>query len=287
LVLKCLKGVDEMGTNKRRTIKEVEGFFESIGYVLITDCYINNKQELEYICLNHKDKGVQKTTFNSISRGRRCRLCSYEERGKKHSEYMKERYTKEVVWNKYDIEYAREYFDSCGLVLETDEYIGVMEPMECSCPIHHNKPNQFIRLNDLQKPDVKFGCRWCGIEARSAENSYLWQGGISSENHIARTCGEALRFKKDVLERDNYTCQCCGANRLGSNRTKLSVHHKYNFSTHKHLRYDIDNGITLCADCHDTNVPGSFHSIYGVLNNTPEQLEEYIRNKRKEKRITG
>ena len=41
---------------------------------------------------------------------------------------------------------------------------------------------------------------------------------------------------------------------------------------------DINNGVTLCHNCHSITVPGSFHSVYTQFHNTPEQLEEYINN---------
>lgn len=45
------------------------------------------------------------------------------------------------------------------------------------------------------------------------------------------------------------------------------------------MRYDVNNGITLCIDCHDSSKDGSFHNLYGTHNNTIEQLREYILNK--------
>lgn len=73
-----------------------------------------------------------------------------------------------------------------------------------------------------------------------------------------------------VLERDNYTCQCCGSH------DNLEAHHVLNYSTNKDLRHDVNNGITLCERCHNPMIAGSFHNIYGIRNNTREQLEEYI-----------
>lgn len=75
---------------------------------------------------------------------------------------------------------------------------------------------------------------------------------------------------RKVFERDNYTCQCCGDNRGGN----LNAHHKFNYSEHKKLRTDINNGITLCESCHI-----DFHKLYGYKNNTQKQIERFIINK--------
>lgn len=100
-----------------------------------------------------------------------------------------------------------------------------------------------------------------------------WKGGISSENNIIRSSIEYRQWRKAVFKRDNYTCQCCD-DKSGGN---LTAHHILNFSDYIELRFDINNGITLCDRCHNLNKHGSFHHIYGTKNNTKEQLEEYIK----------
>jgi len=52
-------------------------------------------------------------------------------------------------------------------------------------------------------------------------------------------------WRQGVFERDNYTCQHCG--KVGY---KLAADHIKPYSTHPELRYDIDNGRTLCMSCH-------------------------------------
>lgn len=122
-----------------------------------------------------------------------------------------------------------------------------------------------------------FTCRKCenekvGLQKRG-ENNRFWRGGISGENNILRQRFEYKNWRTNVYERDRYTCQCCGK------QGKLNVHHVYPFSDYKDLRYNVDNGITLCVDCHDSTKDGSFHNLYGTYGNTPEQLREYILNK--------
>lgn len=53
-----------------------------------------------------------------------------------------------------------------------------------------------------------------------------------------------LDFVKGCLKRDLYKCIKCNSNK------KLNVHHIELYSTHEDLRYEINNGITLCKSCH-------------------------------------
>ena len=143
-----------------------------------------------------------------------------------------------------------------------------------------------INETSLQNSDTKS----CGCLNRelASKRSYItfkdqkkekhpqWKGGITDQGKLLRNSDEYEFWRDKVFERDNYTCQCCG-----SNKNKLNSHHKYNFSEYPSLRFDINNGITLCEQCHLLGYKNSFHSFYGVRNNTPEQLEEFISNYKK------
>jgi 5-methylcytosine-specific restriction endonuclease McrA len=52
-------------------------------------------------------------------------------------------------------------------------------------------------------------------------------------------------FRKDVFERDNYTCQVCGETRLAE---VLDAHHVTDRSLMPNGGYVKENGITVCQE---------------------------------------
>ena len=81
-------------------------------------------------------------------------------------------------------------------------------------------------------------------ENMSGENNPNWKGGISKNVHSIREPKYKL-WRKEVFERDNYTCQACGLKRC-----YLEAHHIKSWAKYPKLRYKINNGITYCLDCH-------------------------------------
>lgn len=79
----------------------------------------------------------------------------------------------------------------------------------------------------------------------SGETHYNWKGGITPENIRIRQSSDYKDWRLVVLKRDNYICQLC--NKRGG---KLEVDHIKRFSLHPDLRLEINNGRTLCRDCH-------------------------------------
>ena len=118
---------------------------------------------------------------------------------------------------------------------------------------------------------IKSSCRQRGIAIEDFE------GFATTEQHMARNNTYYKEWVRNVFQRDNYTCQCCG--KRGGN---LNAHHLYNFAEYEDLRYDVENGITFCEECHLLGYPNSFHTIYVERYNTPEQVYEFIKMRRKE-----
>ncbi len=80
---------------------------------------------------------------------------------------------------------------------------------------------------------------------RKGERNPNWKGGITPINRKIRSSLEYKLWRRVVLERDNYTCIWCG--KIGG---ILHADHIKPFSLFPELRFAIDNGRTLCVDCH-------------------------------------
>ena len=53
-----------------------------------------------------------------------------------------------------------------------------------------------------------------------------------------------------VFERDNWTCQTCGKRSQSGEPIYLEPHHIKGWTKYPELRYEVENGITLCLECH-------------------------------------
>lgn len=132
----------------------------------------------------------------------------------------------------------------------------------------------------LQKHTKSCGCLVGEVKSQCVGSKHPnWNHNLSDQDRkISRNrklISGYQRFLKNVKERDNYQCRCCG-----KNQCKLAIHHIESYTLNKELRTSIDNGITLCNDnkigCHKI-----FHKKYGRFTNR-KQLEEFINDKQKE-----
>ena len=87
-------------------------------------------------------------------------------------------------------------------------------------------------------------------KGRIGENSSNWQGGKTSINKRIRNSSEFRQWREAVFARDNWTCQECSRKRRMGDRVILHPHHIKSFAEYPELRLVVNNGITLCRECH-------------------------------------
>ena len=135
--------------------------------------------------------------------------------------------------------------------------------------------NPVIREKGMATCLERYGSTCYGViysREHKGELSPTWKGGVSY-HRVERSTYEYRHWRKSVFDRDLYACQCCGAKSGIGNKVELNAHHIKNWKDNTNLRYDINNGITLCDKCHT-----DFHSKYGKKNNTEQQLKEFLNN---------
>jgi len=154
----------------------------------------------------------------------------------------------------------------------------------------HGKRSKFFHnyCIDCKKEKILKEIRWDAIRCKKHSNIYKnpiqkksdrfgnengrWKGGVTDLYILIRNLKKSKIWKNKIFERDNYICQSC--KKRGGN---LEAHHKKSFSQileeflnfynqfssikdkYKLLKlaikykpfWNIDNGQTLCEDCHE------------------------------------
>ena|SRR3990167_1431982 len=86
-------------------------------------------------------------------------------------------------------------------------------------------------------------------EAHTGEKHYLWIKDRSQLKTDERKKGYDSRYKcwmREVKNRDNWKCKILNKDCKG----RLEAHHILNWQDFPELRYEINNGITLCVAHH-------------------------------------
>lgn len=103
---------------------------------------------------------------------------------------------------------------------------------------------------ELEKRQKTFCSHRCDFKYRwntrygPRENSPNWRGGKTTISRGIRATYEYRKWRRAVLTRDENRCVLCGAN------LRLHVDHVKPIVTHPELIFDLDNGRTLCFNCH-------------------------------------
>lgn len=149
-----------------------------------------------------------------------------------------------------EITYTVQHCDNCGLQLE-DIFIG--EPISRKGYLAFEESDEAYCFNCACILGIIDEFKWRELERPPKDSRPLMNPdtgvveiikGTPSWERGWRESPEYLAWKMAVHERDGYKCVLCGAEDI------LHAHHIKPGSKYAELRYDVDNGETLCAECH-------------------------------------
>ena len=98
------------------------------------------------------------------------------------------------------------------------------------------------------------------LNSHSRARKYRESKGLDPDEPLSeKRQQERARLKvirKQVFERDSYTCACCGV--VGS---RLNAHHIETWAMSPELRFEVENLVTLCVSCHKYAHKGNFNIL--------------------------
>jgi hypothetical protein len=131
------------------------------------------------------------------------------------------------------------------------KYIVNKHPcLDCSIPVGADSQRCWTcqnRITANNRIGQKLPEEWCKkiSEGQKGEKGPNWKGGVTPIHKRLRRSMKFRRWREAVFKRDDYTCQFC-KERGG----ELHPDHIKPFALFPRLRFDINNGRTLCVACH-------------------------------------
>ncbi len=113
------------------------------------------------------------------------------------------------------------------------------------CSTECNKSYRHRTFKHSEESKVKIRKSIQGRVRPKGDKCWNWKGGITPIRKKQYFSKEYKDWRKSVFERDVYTCQECG-----DRGCELNADHIKPWAFYPELRFDIDNGRTLCVPCH-------------------------------------
>ncbi|GAI18772.1 unnamed protein product [marine sediment metagenome] len=145
------------------------------------------------------------------------------------------------LWKKRHDDYLHEGMKGKYHSLETKEKMKIAHQGQAS----PNKGKKLPPFSKIHRENLSY--------ARKKQKGKLapnWKGGKDFDKHSGF---QYKKWRMRVFIRDKFTCQFCQRRGIS-----LDAHHLRPWSRHPELRFSIDNGVTLCQECHKLA-----HSKYG------------------------
>lgn len=154
---------------------------------------------------------------------------------------------------------VKEILPHVDILDDFSKYKNNRSKIKCYCNTHKIPFKQSIALLLLG-----ISCKECGLDKNRGENNCNWNPNLTDEEREFRrqlTDENGMNHKewaKEIFKLDNHKCIICDSGGY------LNAHHIKSWSKHKELRYDFNNGVALCKECHAPQEINSFHNIYGT-----------------------
>ena len=202
----------------------------------------HSQESLEKMRLAKVGKTLRPEHIEKIRKGNLNKIISKETREKLRRIQLGRKHTKE----------AKEKMRQAHL--GKNNRVGYKMPDETKKKISNTLSGRKLPQSTRQKmsekiiTDItlkKMSKRWVG------HLNPQWKGGLTPQNKLIRGSYMYREWRINIFRRDRYTCQKCGSRSMRGKRVELHPHHIKAFSKYPDLRFDIDNGKTLCSSCHN------------------------------------
>lgn len=232
--------------SRKYTYDEVAKAFEDKGCVLLEDSYINCKTPMRYIATCGHEATISFDVFqNAKSATLRCPKCQQ--------------------FRHFSYEEVSECFEDNGCKLLSDSYLTAKDKLKYVASCGHKATISFQKFLSGQ------GRKCPKCSRPSGKEHWNFNPNLTDEERSKRDLqnGKIRIARNAAFKRDGFTCVLCGENKGGN----LEAHHLESWDSNVEKRFDVDNLVTLCTDCHKR-----FHSEYGYGHNTKSQFDEYVRS---------
>jgi hypothetical protein len=172
-----------------------------------------------------------------------------------------------VIGFKYRLADIKKIVENSGYkilkIKEINGFVRTKDYMKVTCPNQSHEPYN-VKISSFLNGKR---CHKCYFEMNIGKNNPAYNPNLTDKERESYRFVQGYKYwRRNVFERDNYTCQICGDNSGGN----LQAHHLNSYDQNKNKRTNINNGITLCKSCHQ-----KFHSEYGYGGNTKEHFETF------------
>ena len=117
----------------------------------------------------------------------------------------------------------------------------------------------------------------CRSSHYSGENNPNWikdRSELKDQNRSIRYSTAMKEWRQTVFKRDDFSCLLCSNRSRKGHGVVLNAHHIKRFADFPDLRFDVNNGVTLCVHCHNM--------VTGKENEFEKELRELINTTRDE-----